>query len=68
MRDTVIRGGIVVAGTGEPEIPQVRDDLSMNGRRWVHEYRNTFVSGASTFENGVYTGAMPGRLVRACVV
>ena len=49
-------------------IPEVRYDLPMNGRRLVQRvdgYRNTFVSGASTFENGVYTGATPGRLVRA---
>jgi N-acyl-D-amino-acid deacylase len=31
----------------------------------VDGYRNTFVSGVSTFESGVYTGATPGRLVRA---
>jgi N-acyl-D-amino-acid deacylase len=49
-------------------IPEVRYDLPMNGRRLVQRvdgYRNTFVSGLSTFENGVYTGATPGRLVRA---
>ena len=49
-------------------IPEVRYDLPMNGRRLVQRvdgYRNTFVSGVSTFENGVYTGATPGRLVRA---
>jgi N-acyl-D-amino-acid deacylase len=49
-------------------IPEVRYDLPMNGRRLVQRvdgYRNTFVSGVSTFENGIYTGATPGRLVRA---
>jgi N-acyl-D-amino-acid deacylase len=49
-------------------IPEVRYDLPMQGRRLVQRvdgYRNTFVSGVSTFENGVYTGATPGRLVRA---
>jgi N-acyl-D-amino-acid deacylase len=49
-------------------IPEVRYDLPMNGRRLVQRvdgYRNTFVSGVPTFENGVYTGATPGRLVRA---
>ena len=49
-------------------IPEVRYDLPMNGRRLVQRvdgYRNTFMSGVSTFENGVYTGAKPGRLVRA---
>jgi N-acyl-D-aspartate/D-glutamate deacylase len=40
----------------------------MNGRRLVQcvdGYRNTFVSGQSTFEDGIFTGATPGRLVRA---
>jgi N-acyl-D-aspartate/D-glutamate deacylase len=34
----------------------------------VDGYRHTFVSGVSTFENGVYSGATPGRLVRANAV
>ncbi len=49
-------------------IPEVRYDLPMGGRRLVQRvdgYRNTFVSGVCTFENGQYTGATPGRLVRA---
>ena len=49
-------------------IPEIRYDLPMGGRRLVQRvdgYRNTFVSGVSTFENGQYTGATPGRLVRA---
>jgi len=49
-------------------IPEVRYDLPMGGRRLVQRvdgYRNTFMSGVSTFENGQYTGATPGRLVRA---
>ena len=48
--------------------PEVRYDLPMNGRRLVQRvdgYRHTFVSGVSTFESGVYTGATPGKLVRA---
>jgi N-acyl-D-amino-acid deacylase len=52
-------------------IPEIRYDLSMNGRRLVQRvdgYRNTFVSGVQTFENGVFTGATPGRLVRARAV
>ncbi len=52
-------------------IPEVRYDLPMNGRRLVQRvdgYRHTFVSGVSTFENGVYSGATPGRLVRATAV
>jgi len=49
-------------------VPEVRYDLPKGGRRLVQRvegYRNTFVSGVSTFENGEYTGATPGRLVRA---
>ena len=49
-------------------IPEIRYDLPMGGRRLVQRvdgYRNTFMSGVSTFENGQYTGATPGRLVRA---
>ena len=49
-------------------VPEVRYDLPMNGRRLVQRvdgYKNTFVSGVSTFEDGVYTGATAGRLVRA---
>ena len=49
-------------------VPEVRYDLPKNGRRLVQRvdgYRATFVSGATTFENGEYTGATPGRLVRA---
>jgi N-acyl-D-aspartate/D-glutamate deacylase len=52
-------------------IPEVRYDLPMNGRRLVQRvdgYRNTFMSGVCTFENGVYTGATPGRLVRASAI
>ena len=49
-------------------IPEVVYDLPKNGRRLVQRvdgYRHTLVSGVSTFENGVYNGATPGRLVRA---
>jgi N-acyl-D-aspartate/D-glutamate deacylase len=48
--------------------PEVRYDLPMNGRRLVQRadgYRQTFVSGVPTFEGGEFTGATPGRLVRA---
>jgi N-acyl-D-aspartate/D-glutamate deacylase len=48
--------------------PEIRYDLPMNGRRLVQRvdgYRHTFMSGVSTFEDGVYTGAKPGKLVRA---
>ncbi len=49
-------------------VPEVRYDLPMNGRRLVQRvdgYKNTFVAGVSTFEDGNYTGATAGRLVRA---
>ncbi|HVY17226.1 MAG TPA: amidohydrolase family protein [Rhodopila sp.] len=49
-------------------IPEVRYDLPMNGRRLLQRvdgYRHTLVSGVPTFEDGVYTGATPGKLVRA---
>ena len=49
-------------------IPEVRYDLPMNGRRLVQRvdgYKHTFVSGVPTFEEGQYTGATAGRLVRA---
>jgi N-acyl-D-amino-acid deacylase len=49
-------------------IPEIRYDLPMNGRRLVQRvdgYKHTFVSGVSTFEDGQYTGAIAGRLVRA---
>lgn len=48
--------------------PEVRYDLPMGGRRLVQRvdgYRATLVSGVPTFENGEYTRAMPGKLVRA---
>ena len=49
-------------------VPEVRYDLPMNGRRLVQRvdgYRATIMSGMPTFENGEYTGATPGKLVRA---
>lgn len=52
-------------------IPEIRYDLPKGGRRLVQRvdgYRNTFVAGVSTFENGAYTGATPGRLVRASAI
>ncbi len=52
-------------------IPEVRYDLPMNGRRLLQRvdgYRHTFKSGVSTFEDGAYTGAKPGRLVRSTAV
>ena len=49
-------------------IPEVRYDLPAGGRRLVQRvdgYVATLVSGVPVFENGEYTGATPGKLVRA---
>ncbi len=48
--------------------PEVRYDLPAGGRRLVQRvdgYDMTMVSGVPVFENGVHTGALPGKLVRA---
>ena len=48
--------------------PEVLHDLPAGGRRLVQRvdgYRATLVAGTPVFENGVDTGARPGRLVRA---
>lgn len=50
--------------------PEVRYDLPAGGRRLMQRvdgYRATFVAGVPVFEQGNYTGATPGRLVRASV-
>jgi N-acyl-D-aspartate/D-glutamate deacylase len=47
--------------------PEMIFDLPADGRRLVQRaegYRATIVSGVVTFENGVATGELPGRLVR----
>ncbi len=47
--------------------PAVVHDLPAGGRRMVQKaegYRHTFVSGIETMRDGVFTGALPGRLVR----
>jgi N-acyl-D-amino-acid deacylase len=49
------------------QAPEMVFDLPAQGRRLVQKaqgYRATIVSGAVTFEDGVATGEMPGRLVR----
>jgi N-acyl-D-aspartate/D-glutamate deacylase len=49
-------------------LPEVRYDLPAGGRRLVQRvdgYDATFVNGVPVFENGVHTGALPGKLVRA---
>ena len=47
--------------------PEIVHDLPAGGRRLVQRvdgYRATLVAGTPIFENGVETGARPGRLVR----
>jgi N-acyl-D-aspartate/D-glutamate deacylase len=49
-------------------VPEIRYDLPAGGRRLVQRvdgYVATLVSGTPVFEDGHYTGATPGRLVRA---
>jgi N-acyl-D-aspartate/D-glutamate deacylase len=49
-------------------VPEIRYDLPAGGRRLVQRvdgYIATLVSGVPVFEHGEYTGATPGRLVRA---
>ena len=49
-------------------IPEVYHDLPAGGRRLMQRvdgYLATFVAGTAVFEQGVYTGATPGKLVRA---
>jgi N-acyl-D-aspartate/D-glutamate deacylase len=51
-----------------PQVPEVRRDLPAGGRRFVQGasgYDVTVVSGCVTYRQGVATGALPGRLVRA---
>jgi N-acyl-D-amino-acid deacylase len=46
----------------------VHYDLPAGGRRLMQRvdgYVATFVAGTPVFEHGVYTGATPGKLVRA---
>ena len=47
--------------------PEAVHDLPTGGRRLVQRvegYRHTVQTGVITFENGVHTGALPGKLVR----
>ena len=49
-------------------VPEIRYDLPAGGRRLVQRvdgYVATLVAGTPVFEHGQYTGATPGRLVRA---
>ncbi len=48
--------------------PEIINDLPAGGRRFVQRvdgYVTTLVAGTPVFERGRYTGATPGRLVRA---
>ena len=48
--------------------PNMVADLPAGGKRLLQTakgYRNTIVSGVVTFEDGVATGALPGRLLRS---
>jgi N-acyl-D-amino-acid deacylase len=49
-------------------VPKVVNDLPAGGKRLIQKvdgYRATIVSGQAVFEEGVATGARPGKLVRA---
>ena len=49
-------------------VPEIRYDLPAGGRRLVQRvdgYVATLKSGVPVFEHGAYTGATPGKLVRA---
>jgi N-acyl-D-aspartate/D-glutamate deacylase len=49
-------------------VPEIRYDLPAGGRRLVQRvdgYIATLVAGVPVFEHGEYTGATPGKLVRA---
>ena len=53
------------------EDPQMVYDLPGGGRRLIqraHGYIATICKGEVTYEHGVHTGAMPGRLIRGGVV
>ena len=53
------------------EDPQMVYDLPGGGRRLIqraHGYVATICKGEVTYEHGVHTGAMPGRLIRGGVV
>ena len=52
----------------EMGMPEIVFDLPAGGRRLIQKaegYVATLVAGLPTFEKGVHTGALPGRLVRA---
>jgi N-acyl-D-aspartate/D-glutamate deacylase len=47
--------------------PEMVHDLPAGGKRIIQRalgYRMTICGGQITFEDGVHTGAMPGRLIR----
>ena len=50
-----------------PAVPHVVNDLPAGGRRLVQKavgFKATVVNGTRTIDNGVHTGASPGRLLR----
>ena len=52
----------------DSSLPKMVADLPAGGKRLLQTatgYRATIVSGVVTFENGVATGALPGRLLRS---
>ncbi len=49
------------------EAPEMVYDLPSGGKRLIqraHGYRATICNGVVTYEDGVHTGALPGRLIR----
>jgi N-acyl-D-amino-acid deacylase len=49
--------------------PELVHDMPAGGRRFVQRvegYETTLVAGEPIFQRGEHTGALPGRLVRAC--
>ena len=47
--------------------PRMAHDLPANGKRLIQTasgYRMTIKAGEVTYENGEFTGALPGRLLR----
>jgi N-acyl-D-amino-acid deacylase len=53
---------------GSPERPEIRHDFPGGGRRLVTKAEGieyTIVDGSVLYENGRYTGALPGRVLRS---
>jgi N-acyl-D-aspartate/D-glutamate deacylase len=59
---------VIDLDAGRAARPQIHWDLPAGGRRFLQRasgYRATIVGGQVTYRDGVATGALPGRLVRA---